>query len=210
MSRPSLPAVVPAAGESRRMGRPKLTLSLGDGTTVLGRVLDALTGAGIEPIVVVGPPRTSRSWPEFSRIVEASSVHGLVCPETQTADMRESFERGLSSLDLEEADQPGVLLTPGDSIGLTRELVSCVVSEFLEHPSCLVIPVYSGRRGHPVVFPRDILKELSALPSGVGLNALRERHRDRVRLVEVEDPGTLDDLDTPEDLERWRTRTRLL
>lgn len=52
-------AVVPAAGRSRRMGRPKLLLPFGEGT-VLGATLAALAGGGARRIAVVARPDDPR------------------------------------------------------------------------------------------------------------------------------------------------------
>jgi molybdenum cofactor cytidylyltransferase len=182
------------------MGRPKLSLPLPGGQTVLGRVLDALQAGGAGPILVVGPPRDAPGWDELSEIVDAAGSLPLVIPDEPTPDMRSSFDLGLAALEL---DSPGVLLAPGDSVGITRRLVSQVIAAFLADPSRLVIPLHGGHRGHPVALPLDLLIGPSALPPGLGLNAIRERNPDRVFLLEVDEPGALDDLDTPDDYARW-------
>ena len=51
----AIAAIVPAAGRSERMGRPKLILPIG-GATVIARVVAALRQGGAEPVVVVAPP----------------------------------------------------------------------------------------------------------------------------------------------------------
>jgi len=195
-----LPAIVPAAGASLRMGRPKLTLPLADGSVVIGRVLDALRRGGASPIVVVGPPRSAAGWAQLADACELPGV-SLCIPDVPTADMRESLGLGLAAL---EAWAEGFLLTPADSVGITPAVVAAVLDQFRADPSRIVIPRHGGRRGHPVAFPRDLIAALEALPPGTGPNALRQLFPDRVVLVDVEEVGTLVDLDTPEDYEKFR------
>ncbi len=54
-------AVVPAAGRSSRMGRPKLSLPLG-GRTVLEHVVIALRQGGVDEVLVVVGPHDLPVW----------------------------------------------------------------------------------------------------------------------------------------------------
>ncbi len=51
-------AIVPAAGRSERMGRPKLILPVG-GETVIARVVAALCAGAADPVIVVVPPASA-------------------------------------------------------------------------------------------------------------------------------------------------------
>ena len=62
----------------------------------------------------------------------------------------------------------------------------------------IVLPVFNRRRGHPVLFGRDILAEILALESSEGANTVVRRDPSRVIEVQVDDPGVLLDIDTPE------------
>ncbi len=63
----------------------------------------------------------------------------------------------------------------------------------------IVIATCQGKRGHPIVFPFSMRREIGALAGG--LRMLAETYPDRVELVETGDPGALQDADTPNDLE---------
>ena len=89
---PRLFAVVPAAGESRRMGRPKLLLPLA-GSTVIGRLLSVLARPEIvETIVVIRPGDES-----LRAAVEGAGATPLV-PAVAPAEMRVSVEHALRHL----------------------------------------------------------------------------------------------------------------
>ena len=66
----------------------------------------------------------------------------------------------------------------------------------------IVAPVYQGRRGHPVFFPRSCFSRLSQLHGDQGAAALLRQNPDSLCLVEVADAGVLLDMDTPDDLDR--------
>ena len=83
-------AVVPACGQSTRMGRPKLALPLGD-RSVIEYVVAALRGGGVERVLVVIGPHT----PELDPLATAAGADVLALPEP-TPDMRATVERGLA------------------------------------------------------------------------------------------------------------------
>src|SRR5437588_11139765 len=86
-------ALIPAAGTSSRMGRPKLALPLGDGT-VLGHVVEAFREAEVQHILVVVGPHV----PELVPVAEAAGAAVLLLAE-QTVDMRATIEQGLTWLE---------------------------------------------------------------------------------------------------------------
>src|SRR5438093_812240 len=93
-------AVVPAAGLSARMGRPKLALPLGD-RTVLAHVVGALKAGGVEHVVVA----IGQHVPELALIAKAAGAE--VCRLSEpTADMRATVEHGLSWLEEHHSPRP--------------------------------------------------------------------------------------------------------
>src|SRR5262249_22786881 len=112
-------AVVPAAGHSQRMGRPKLALPLA-GRSVLEHVVTALRSGGCDPVLVVVGPHV----PELVPLAESAGarVMSLLQP---TADMRSTVQTGLDWLGERlhpSPDQPW-LLSPGDHPTLDTDVV---------------------------------------------------------------------------------------
>ena len=193
-------AVVPAAGRSERMGRPKLILPLGGGT-VIARVIRALREGGAGTIVVVAPPADFAGADVLAdEATRAGAV--VVVADSATADMRASVELGLDWLGRGPAPS-SVLLAPGDSPGITAELVRRIVDRASAEPASIVVPRFGGRRGHPVALPWDLAAEVRDLPEGTGVNALLASRADRVLMLDVDEPGTTADLDTPDDYRAW-------
>lgn len=195
-------AIVPAAGRSERMGQPKLILPI-EGQSVIARVVLALRQGGVDPVLVVAPPRDT---PGANILIKESGRAGatVVIAATRPADMRASFELGLSQL-AGAASPSAVLLAPGDSPGMTPDLVAQLVRHAKTTPQSILIPTYQGKRGHPIVLPWSLALESRDLPGGAGLNALVALHTNETVEIKVGEPGTLDDLDTPEDYQRWTT-----
>lgn len=205
-------AVVPAAGRSRRMGRPKLLLPFGDGT-VLGATLAALAGGGAGRICVVTRPddedlavwlagealgeiaRRTASPPGAGPVLRAA-----VNPEPARG-MLSSIQAGMDAL--AEGSGPGelapLLVCPGDLPALGAGTVRRVLRAAAGRERALAVPVHRGRRGHPLAVGGERIPEVPDLDPFVGLRQLLERHPDSVVEVSVDDAGCVRDLDTPED-----------
>lgn len=191
-------AIVPAAGASRRMGRPKLLLPFGGGT-VIGAVVEALSGGGVGEVVVVAAPGDAAlaGWVRERGLTLATNPR----PED---GMLSTIRAGLAQLGgtvaLAAAGRP-VLITPGDLPRLSAATVRAVLAA-LAAGAPLAVPVHEGRRGHPLGIAPPLLPEIDRLDPAVGLRALLARHPSSLREVAVDDPGALHDVDTPEDYAR--------
>jgi molybdenum cofactor cytidylyltransferase len=193
-------AVVPAAGRSERMGRPKLILPV-RGTPLIARVVAALREGGAGRVVVVAPPLAE---PGSGRLVETAGGQGaeVVVAGRPPLDMRASVELGLAHL-AKGPEPSAILLTPGDLPGLNRMAVARVIEAAAQFPGRIILPRHAGKRCHPLLLPWGLASEITRLPAGVGVNALLADHPDEIVSVEVDDPAILKDLDTPADYERW-------
>lgn len=186
------------------MGRPKLIMTVG-GVTVIARVVAALRGGGVSLVVVVTPPSGAPGSDALSREALAAGAYVLM-PEVQPPDMRTSFEIGLSHLERLEAPPATVLLAPADSPGMSEGLVKSVIERARLDRESILTPSVGGRRGHPVAIPWRLALKVRELPQGLGVNALLGLHGGAVRTFEVDDPGAVADLDTPEDYREWEGR----
>jgi molybdenum cofactor cytidylyltransferase len=194
-------AVIPAAGKSVRMGRPKLALPLGD-RTVLERVVAALHEAGVEHVVVVVGPHV----PQLVAPAERAGAHVLQLPE-ETPEMRATVEAGLRWLEEQFHPRPEDrwLLVPADHPTLDPLIVRLLLRERARAPDrSIVVPTHGGRRGHPTLIDWKHVAGMRALPPGSGLNVYLRQHAAETREVLVDSADVLRDLDTPEDYERLR------
>jgi molybdenum cofactor cytidylyltransferase len=194
-------ALIPAAGKSRRMGRPKLALPLGN-RTVLERVLDALRQAGLEHILVVLPPDGG----ELTTMAVTAGADVLRLEEG-TPDMQATVLAGLEWLEkrFEPLPTDGWLLLPADHPSLDSAVIAELLQSRIAHPEASIfIPTHTGKRGHPALIAWQHVAELRAWPPGQGLNRFLRRHAAATWECPVASPHVLVDLDTPADYELLR------
>ena len=190
-------AVIPAAGKSTRMGRPKLALPLG-AKSVLERVVDALTRAGVDGVLVVLGPHVA----DLARIASTARVHLL---DHETADMRATVEEGLSWIakHWNPTDDDGWLLLPADHPTLDSAVVCALLDARRQSQGrSLFVPTYQGQRGHPTWVAWKHLPALQAFRKDAGLNQFFRSLTAETQEVPLTSPSVLWDLDTPEDYEK--------
>ncbi|MBU4035998.1 MAG: NTP transferase domain-containing protein, partial [Proteobacteria bacterium] len=69
-------------------------------------------------------------------------------------------------------------------------------------PDNIIVPVYNGKRGSPVIFPAKLKDELLTLAGDSGGRIIVERHKEELKLIEIENPDTGIDIDTQEEYEK--------
>jgi molybdenum cofactor cytidylyltransferase len=194
-------AIVLAAGESKRMGTQKLLLPFGD-TTVAGTVVRTAETSRVDRvIVVIGADRDRvRAELERGRSAEPPQTAKLVFAvnEDYLSGMLSSIQTGFKSL---PPDAEAAVVMLGDQPFLPAEVVDAVVAAYREGGAGIVIPVFRGRRGHPVLVATKYRDEVLGLDPSDGLRQLMRAHPGDIREVEVDDANILRDLDTPEEYE---------
>ena len=185
-------AILLAAGESRRMKFPKPLLKL-DGRTFIETIAAAILEYASGLIIVVGAHgeavrRAVPTDPRIRIVENPDYTRGqLSSIKTALPHIRPAAVAALVHL----ADHPMV----------HPETFKAVIDEFRRKHSPVTVARYRGRRGHPVVFAREIFSELARAPEDQGARAVLAADPSRIAYVEVDDPGILVDLDTPEDLQ---------
>ncbi len=208
-----IPAIVLAAGLSRRMGRFKLTLPWGR-TTVIGQVVSTLVSAGLEDIIVVTGHRAA----EVEAALIGSSAHTIHNPHFATGEMLSSVQAGLRRVALRGAKPssqatesrptpadalsgaPAALLSLGDQPQMEMATVRAVLAAgAADDWQPIVVPSYQMRAGHPILLPAWLWPEIITCVST--LRDVLAAHRDATRYLTIDTPSVLADLDTPEDYE---------
>jgi molybdenum cofactor cytidylyltransferase len=172
------------------MGRVKQLLPLGD-KPVIRHCLDTLLCSGIIDIIVVLGPH----GPQI-----ADAIRGLPVTIRQNeypdSEMAESVRIGLKAID---PSSSGVLICLSDHPLVSVETVKSLISGHAADPDKIIVPLYSGRRGHPTLFSRRILEEIY---SGLTLRDILKKDSDRVKCIQVTDEGVILDMDTAEDYKK--------
>ncbi len=189
---PHAAALLPAAGASRRMGRPKLLLPFRGGPLVAA-VVAALRSGGAGTIVLVTAPEDEelRAW------ARQAGVEVAINPDPERG-MLSSIQEGLAALPRDQI----LLVSPADLPRLRPESVAGLLRRMIAAGAPLAVPVYQGKRGHPLAIAPALIPEILTLDPTIGLKQLRDRYEDELLEVVVDDPGVVQDVDTPEDYER--------
>lgn len=187
-------AIVLAAGQSRRMGRPKLSLPWG-GATLLGQVLSTLAQAGVEDILVVTGAARQAVEPLVAGLSERFPVHCVQNSDYAQSEMLGSIQAGLRAL---TDETQAALIVLGDQPQMQANVVRRVLDAYRGQPAGLVIPSYHRRRGHPWLVDRRLWPDLLALSNEQTPRDFLNAHAAGILYLPVGDDSILRDVDTPE------------
>ncbi|HUB87914.1 MAG TPA: nucleotidyltransferase family protein [Verrucomicrobiae bacterium] len=202
-SRRALGVVILAAGESSRMGRPKLLLPWKK-TSIIGHLIGQWHALQAEQICVVLRPGDwplnaeldRLGFPHRNRIENPESKRGMFS-SVQCAANWDGWEKNLDAWAIILGDQPH--LRP-DTL---RELLTLGC----EHPDAICQPSHGGHTRHPVFLPPAAFAELRNTRAKTLKDFLQQTSCRRLE-HSVADPGLAVDLDRPEDYElavkSWR------
>ena len=187
--------VILAAGRSRRMGRPKALLPI-FGTTFLEHIVHQIRASRLVDLkIVLGhqPESILDRLPDL----RATTVVNSRYREGQLS----SLQTGIRALDRETCD--GLMLFLVDHPLVDSALIDALLDCFSQGGHPIVIPSFQRRRGHPVLFARELFPELLAASPDEGAVAVVRHHRQQICHLEWESDEILVDVDTPEAYQRW-------
>jgi molybdenum cofactor cytidylyltransferase len=176
------------------MGRLKQLLPF-DGRPVIRCCIETIISSGIKDIVVVlGAGRE-----KIIRAIE-DIVTKIVFNENKESEMAASVRIGLDAV---EASSSAVLICLSDHPLLSVRTFKSLANLHLKVPDKIIIPTYRGKRGHPSLFPKDIISEIF---SGLNLREIIARDAGRITFLDVPDEGVILDMDTMRDYEEIRQK----
>ncbi len=180
-------ALIVAAGMSKRMGEFKPMLSLGS-ISVAQRVIATFHQAGIQKIVMV----TGYHATALERHLSGNGVIFLRNEAYETTQMFDSVKIGLNYLQ-DKCER--ILFTPVDVPLFTAR----TVQQLLDSDAELACPMCAGKQGHPILIGSHLVPEILNDCGQMGLKGAMDRCSAAMTRVDVNDPGTIQDADTPED-----------
>lgn len=186
-------ALILAAGESKRMGKPKLLLPFGE-KTIIETVIGNVVKSGVDKVLVVlGSDRK-----KIEKKIRDYPVKIIVNPH-YVRGMLSSVQEGFHALPQEAR---AVLVVLGDQPAVSSDIINEIIEAFQRTGKGIVVPVYKGNRGHPVLIDMKYRDEVEKLSPEVGLRGIVYNHPEDVLEVQVETPGILQDIDNAGDYRR--------
>ena len=193
-------AVLLAAGEGRRMGGVAKPLIRLQGVPLICRQLIALSGAGIDEVVVVtGHARVAIE--EQVRPFVVTLAHN----DAYGAGQQGSVRVGLAALN---GAFDAVLVMPADQPLIGASDLTELIGAFKKRPTGhVVVPVVNGQRGNPIVLDDQALAQVLASDTNLGCRHLIERQPELVHAYETSNMRFVTDLDTVTDVQQLSQRT---
>jgi molybdenum cofactor cytidylyltransferase len=193
-------AVLLAAGAGSRLGhRPKALLELG-GVPLIRRALIALSGAGVDEVVVV-TGHHAEAVEAAVREFPVTLAHNPRPDDGQPSSVRTGLQALSPRLDaviVALADQP--LVTAAD--------ITALIGAFKKRGECsMVVPRVGGEPGNPVIFDAALRDEWLAGDAQATCRRWRDAHPERVAWLDVDNRRYRVDIDTEDDLRRFEERT---
>lgn len=188
-----LAAVILSGGASRRMGSPKALLSY-QGRPFLEHLLD-----------ITRHPKIS-----VRRVVLGADAEPIAKEIHLSADeivINHEWEKGqLSSIHAALHSLPpqtdGILLLLIDHPLISSALVGELIEAFYSSKKLIILPVYEGRRGHPLIFSCDLYNELLHAPLETGARAVVWNHSSEIQVVQTNEEGCVLNLNDPDTLQK--------
>ena len=192
---PRVSAVLTAAGESTRMGRPKPLLPW-RGVILVEYQVASLTAAGASEVIVVLGHRHGEVAPH----VEGPGVRCVV-----NLDYRDGRSTSIRVGIAATAPDAEAIVLLGVDQPRPPEIVAATLASHLDSGALITSPRRNGRGGHPIVFSPALRGELNAITEEQqGIRQVFRAHRDEVNEIEIDAPAIHLDLNTAEDYERAR------
>lgn len=193
-------AVLLAAGSGSRLGnRPKSLLELG-GVPLIRRQLIALSGAGVDEVVVV----LGHHAEAIEAAVQDFPVTIARNPDPD-AGQASSVRIGLQAL---AGKLDAVIVALADQPLVNAQDITALIGAFKKRgEAAMVVPRVAGEPGNPVMFEVALREEWLAGQVEAACRKWRDANPQRVHWFDTDISRYRVDIDTPDDLERFRERT---
>jgi molybdenum cofactor cytidylyltransferase len=179
--------IILAAGASERMGKPKWQVEIG-GCSFLQRILEVFRDANVEPIYAVFRPKEKIPTGIFTSLINPHPEQGQLS----------SLKVALNAL------PPGChfIMHLVDRPLISLSTVNILLANF--DGNSIVVPIYKGKKGHPVIFPHPLREILLSTENEGGIQAGIMKWEPGIKTVQVEDQGVILNIDTPEELDLYK------
>lgn len=174
------------------MGQPKLLLPW-RGQTVLAQTIQNVRATTSDVLVVTGA--YAEQTQQIAKSLHTPAIHN---PDYAKGEMISSLQIALRQLN----DVRGFFVMLAD-MPLVQPETMCEIVQHWDTHGGIVVPMFEGKRGHPVVFSAEFIPQLLALNWNQTPRDVIQANRSHLHLLPVSTQSILIDLDTPASYERW-------
>ncbi|MBO0595607.1 NTP transferase domain-containing protein [Nesterenkonia sp. E16_7] len=197
MPSPDVTVILAAGAGTRLGGRGKALLRIG-GETLASRALRCAREADTRPLIVLG----HRAEPVREQLFQGpglADAEWVLCPDWEQG-LSASFRAGVEAAAQQGAGRVAVVLVDQPGIGavaLRRVLQA-------HAPGRITQGLIRGTRTHPVVFDLAAAQAAAAIALGdAGARPYLRAHPELIEAVDLSGIAQAQDIDTPQDLDRW-------
>ena len=183
-----------AAGNSRRMGIPKIALCFPDGTPFIVKMVQILTQAKCDPIMLCLPDNAS--GPAFQKLLEPYPVKLYLNQKPEYQQIGSI----LSCLERCSDELPRLLIWPIDTPFASPMLIKQLLNVSEQNAQTgILAPQYKDQTGHPILLHHCFFHHLNEVGAAGGIRALRHRKPKYFNSLEHDSPDVLYNINSPSD-----------
>jgi molybdenum cofactor cytidylyltransferase len=187
-----------AAGSSSRMGQSKQLLDIQGEPLLLYSTKRALECGAQHVIVVLGANEQAH------RDVIQELPISIVANHYWKSGMGSSIKSALNYLVRKSPETEGVIIMVCDQPGLTAQHLRELIQTFKQTRNPIIASSYSDTKGVPALFARSFFSNILMLKDEQGAKKIIEQFPERV--LGVDFPGGIHDLDTTEDYRNYLSK----
>ncbi len=184
--------IILASGFSERMGRDKLLCNI-DGVPLVERVVKAARGSRLDEILMV---YRSAAVKEIAGRYDIKTVYNDRAGEGQSAAIKKGLEAA-------SPDMTAFMFMVGDQPFLDTDTIDTLIDTFTAGKHKIVVPVYAGRRGNPVIFAASLKQMLLGIAGDKGGRVIIEKMSGQVQEVAIDQARLGIDIDTESDYRKY-------
>ena len=180
-------AIILASGFSKRMGCNKLTLPY-RGKLIIENLVDEILKIKFNEVILLYRDEAVKKVLEYKPIY-------LVQNHNAERGMSQSIKLGVAN----SSACDGYMFFVGDQINLKEELILKLIHSFEKDIKSIVVPLYNGERGNPVIFPVEFKEKLLELSGDKGGRVIIDEFKHRVCYVNIKEKSLGIDIDTEDE-----------
>lgn len=185
--------IVMASGLSKRMGENKLLLDF-NGKKMYEYVIDAVKKCNVKQKIIVSA---------YDEILDYCNNTDLICVKNNESNLGQSVSIVLG---VSKANTDGYMFMPCDMPFITADIINEICEHFVKDTDKIIVPQINGKNTMPTIFSHIFRSELLSIQGDIGGREIIKAHKDKVKYIDVSKKKCLVDIDTKEDVKKYKIK----